>query len=209
YIWHRPRSGRSMHEFIQLAGPNQFAAALTATGTDVDQVVGRPDNLFVVLDYEQGIAFIAQIMHHAHKPTDVARMQSNAGFVHHEKCVHERCAKAGCEIDPLHFTAAQSASRTIKSQITDPDFTKITKSRADFIAQHCRSAVIRRDFNVCQDIERGGNRKRCELGKSERWQRAVSAVRLISAVTDPRYNFVVQRLRLVTSTITARTFHIS
>src|SRR6266853_6860842 len=37
----------------------------------------------------------------------------------------------------------------------------------------------------------------------------MSAVRLIPAVTYSRYNFVVQRLRLVTSTLTARTFHIS
>src|SRR6266853_536114 len=36
----------------------------------------------------------------------------------------------------------------------------------------------------------------------------MSAVRLISAVTDRRYNFVVQRLRVVTSTLTAWTFHI-
>src|SRR5205814_8462248 len=48
-----------------------------------------------------------------------------------------------------------------------------------------------------------------ELGESELLRRAVSAVRLISAVTDRRCNFVVQRLRLVTSTLTARTFHIS
>src|SRR6267143_6241473 len=106
-------------------------------------------------------------MHHAHKPPDVARMQSNAGFVHHEKCVYERCAKAGSEIDPLHFTAAQSASRTIKCEIADADLTKITESRADFIAQHRSSAVIRRDFDVGQDIERGRNRKRRELGESE------------------------------------------
>src|SRR5439155_6293557 len=162
-----------------------------------------------MLDYKQGIAFIAQIMHHPHQPPDVARMQSNAGFVHHEECVHERRAKAGCEIDPLHFTAAERASRTIEREIADADLTKITQSRADFIAQHCSSAVIRRDFDVRQDIERGRNRKCRELGESELLRRAVSAVRLISGVTDRRYNFVVQGLRLVTSTLTARTFHIS
>src|SRR5205814_12572 len=48
-----------------------------------------------------------------------------------------------------------------------------------------------------------------ELGESELLRRAVSAVRLISAISDRRYNFVVQRFRLVTSTFTARTFHIS
>src|SRR5438128_12067185 len=37
----------------------------------------------------------------------------------------------------------------------------------------------------------------------------MSAVGLIPAAIDRRYNFVIQRLRLVTSTVTARTFHIS
>src|SRR5213082_1853414 len=37
----------------------------------------------------------------------------------------------------------------------------------------------------------------------------MSAVGLIPAAIDRRYNFVIQRLRLVTSTFTARTFHIS
>src|SRR5438034_2290998 len=37
----------------------------------------------------------------------------------------------------------------------------------------------------------------------------MSAVRLIPTVIDRRYNFVIQRLRLVASTATARTFHIS
>ena len=71
--------------------------------------------------------------------------------------------------------------RTIEREITDADLTKITESRADFIAQHRGSAVIRRDFDVRQDIERGGNRKRRELGESELLRRAVSAIRLISA----------------------------
>src|SRR5438445_3929105 len=37
----------------------------------------------------------------------------------------------------------------------------------------------------------------------------MNAVRLISRVMDRRYNSIVERFRLVTSTVTARTFHIS
>src|SRR5256885_12849114 len=37
----------------------------------------------------------------------------------------------------------------------------------------------------------------------------MSAVRLSPAAVDRRYNFVIQRLRLVASTVTTRTFYIS
>src|SRR2546428_743279 len=37
----------------------------------------------------------------------------------------------------------------------------------------------------------------------------MSAIRLIPAVIDLRYNFKIQRFRLVTATVTARTFHVS
>ena len=51
-----------------------------------------------------------KIVHHAHQPADVARMQTDARLVHDEECVHERCAEAGGEIDPLHFAAAQACA---------------------------------------------------------------------------------------------------
>src|SRR5207302_723749 len=94
-VWHRPRSGRSTYKFLEPTAPHQFAAAFAATGADVDQVVGCADDLLIVLDHEQGIAFIAQVVHHSHEPPDVAGMQSDAGFVHDEECVHERCAETG------------------------------------------------------------------------------------------------------------------
>ena len=121
---------------------------------------------FFVLDHEQGVAFIAQVVHHAHEPPDVARMQSDAGFVHDEKCVHERCAEACREIDALHFAAAERASRTIEREIADADLAKIIESRADFVAQHLGSAVIRRNFDVRQDIERAS-----EIGRAANWGR--------------------------------------
>ena len=80
-----------------------------------------------MLDDEQRVAFVAQIVHHAHQPPDVARMQSDARFVHDEERVHERRAEAGREIDALHFAAAQRAGRAIEREITEPDLAKITQ----------------------------------------------------------------------------------
>ena len=47
---------------------------LTAARTEIDQIVRCADDLFLVLDDQQGVAFVAQIMHHAHQLTNIARV---------------------------------------------------------------------------------------------------------------------------------------
>ena len=91
-----------------------------------DELIGGADDRFLVFDHEERVALVAQIVHHADQPADIARMQADARFVHDEKRVHERCAEAGGEIDALHFAAAESAGGTIEREITEPDFAKIT-----------------------------------------------------------------------------------
>ena len=68
------RRARRLHcqEIVEPTAPDQFAAALTAPRTNVDQVIGRADDLFLVFDYEQCIPFIAQVVHHTHEPADIA-----------------------------------------------------------------------------------------------------------------------------------------
>ena len=100
--------------------------------------------MFVVLDDEQSITFVAQIVHNAHQPADIARMQTHAWFVHDEERVDQRCAEAGGEIDPLHFAATERARRTVEREINDADFAKVTQSRANFVAQHVRRGIGRR-----------------------------------------------------------------
>jgi hypothetical protein len=47
---------------------------LAAAGAEIDQIVCCADDLCLVLDNEQGVAFVAEIMHHAHQLTDIARV---------------------------------------------------------------------------------------------------------------------------------------
>ena len=82
-------------EILERTVPDQFAAAFAAAGADVDQIVRRADDRFFVLDDEERVAFVAQVVHHAHQAADIARMQADAWFVHDEKRVHERCAETG------------------------------------------------------------------------------------------------------------------
>jgi hypothetical protein len=62
---------------------------LTAARTEVDQIVCGANDLFLMLDYQQRVAFIAQVAHHPHELPDIARVQPDARFVHHKQRIHQ------------------------------------------------------------------------------------------------------------------------
>jgi hypothetical protein len=55
------------------SGEDELAAALAAAWADVDEVVGGADDGFLVLDDDEGVAEIAEPLHHADELADVTR----------------------------------------------------------------------------------------------------------------------------------------
>src|SRR5207302_5674649 len=119
-------------KIVERAVPYQFAALFAATGADVDQIVCGANDLFLVLDNQQRVAFVAQVMHHAQQLADIARVQSDARFIHDKERADKRCAKTSREVYSLNFAAAQRARGSIKRKITDADLAQIIQARADF-----------------------------------------------------------------------------
>ena len=96
-----------------------------------------------MLDHEQSVPAVAQIVHHADEPANIARVETDARLVHDEKRVHQRSAETGGEIHALDLAATERARRAIEREITNSDFTQIIKTCANFIAQHL-SGFVRR-----------------------------------------------------------------
>ena len=138
---------------------------LTAARAQIDQIVRGTDSLFLVLDDQQGVAFVAQVMHHTHQLADIARVQSNARFVHHEKRVCQRRAEACGEIYALHFAAAQRARGSVEREVTDAYLAEVIEAGANFVTQHFSCFIVRRQFDRAQSIASVGNREPLELRK--------------------------------------------
>src|SRR4051812_31288489 len=106
-LWHHARGARSTKIF-QCAVPDQFATVLTAPRPDIDHVIRRADDGLFMLDHQERIALIPQVVHYAHQPADVARMQTDAWLVHDEQRVYQRCAETGRKVHALDLPTAQS-----------------------------------------------------------------------------------------------------
>ena len=61
-------------KIIEPTVPNEFTAVFAAARTEINQIIRGADDLLLVLDHQQRIAFVTQIMHHAHQLADIARM---------------------------------------------------------------------------------------------------------------------------------------
>ncbi len=63
--------------FVDALPAKISSPALLATArADIDQMIRRANDRLFVLHHEERVPFVAQIVHHADEPPDVARMQT-------------------------------------------------------------------------------------------------------------------------------------
>ena len=68
-------------DFLRLPFGDDVAAVLTRAGTHVDEPVGRPHHLLVVLHHEHGVTEVAQPLEGGDEPPVVALMEPDRGLV--------------------------------------------------------------------------------------------------------------------------------
>ena len=66
-----------------------FATQASGVGTDVDEIVGRAHDFFVVFDDDNGIAYVAQLFQYLDKSVGIARVQADARLVEDVETAHE------------------------------------------------------------------------------------------------------------------------
>ena len=93
---------------------DDLAAVLARAGADVDDVVGDPDGLLVVLDDDHRVAEVAQ----AHQGVDelavVALVQADRRLVEHVEHADQPAADLAGQPDALRLAAGEGAGRAVE-----------------------------------------------------------------------------------------------
>jgi len=76
-------------------------------GADVDDVVGQPDRVFVVLDHDHRVAEVAQAGEGAEQALVVALVQADRGLVEHVHHADQAGADLAGEPDALRLAAGE------------------------------------------------------------------------------------------------------
>ena len=109
----------------------------------VDDVVGDPDDLRVVLDDEDGVALVAQAAEQPVHLLDVVGVEPDRRLVEHVGHVGQRRAEVADHLRPLRLAAGQRARRPVEAEVAEADLDERVEAPL-------RAAEHRRDGRLVQ-----------------------------------------------------------
>ena len=94
---------------------------MSASRPQIHDVVRRADHRLLVLHHDECVALVPEGSHDFQQPSDIARVKSHAGLVHHKESVDQRGTEAGGEVHTLDLAAAERFCGTIEGKVTETD----------------------------------------------------------------------------------------
>ena len=120
---------------LERAVGDDLAAVLAGPGPDVDDPVGGPDRLLVVLDDEHRVAEVAQPRQGRDELRVVALVEPDRRLVEDVEDAHQGRADLGRQPDPLRLAARQRDARAVERQVVEPDVDQEPEPRDDLLEQ--------------------------------------------------------------------------
>src|SRR5436309_2404479 len=105
----------------QWAGGNEFTAAHTRAGAQIQDIIGVPDCVRIVFHDEDRISQVAQALECGQETIIVALMQTDARLVENVQHAYERSPDLRRQPDTLRLTAAERAALAVQGQIAKAD----------------------------------------------------------------------------------------
>ena len=122
-------------EGVEIAFSHDVAAVHASSRTDIHDVIGGADRVFVVLHHDQGVAQIAQLDQRVEQAVVITLVQADARLIEHVEHAGETSADLGGQTDALGFTARECHRRAIKTEVVEPHIEQKLEPHAD-LAQH-------------------------------------------------------------------------
>ena len=121
--------------FVGRPGGGDPAAPFPRAGAEVDEVVGRLDDLAVVLDQDQGVAQVAEVPQGAEQPAVVARVQADRRLVEHVDHARQPAADLAGQADALALAAGERRRAAAQAQVIEADVHQERQPVADLAHQ--------------------------------------------------------------------------
>ena len=115
--------------------PTAFARA----GTNVDDVVGVADGVFIVLHHHQRVALVAQALQRTQQDLVVARVQANGGLVEHVAHTLQVAAELRGQADALRLATAERGRAPVQREVAQAHLLQKLKPAFDLGHQVTRN----------------------------------------------------------------------
>ena len=110
-------------ELVDCACSHNLSTGIASFGTKINEVIARADDVEVVLDDDNSVAFVNEFAEHAHKNAYVIEMQTCSGFVEDiDGLAGRRSGKFGSEFDALTLTTGEGSGGLAELDVTQTYF---------------------------------------------------------------------------------------
>ena len=97
---------------------HHFTTLVARKRPHINDMIGLPHHLFVVLHHHDRVIQITQMLQHADQPVRITRVQADGGFVKYIERICQIAAQASGELYPLAFSATEAIGQPVQRQIT-------------------------------------------------------------------------------------------
>ena len=110
---------------------NDLSAFDASARTEVDEVAGGADGVFIVFDEEEGVALFSECVKGAEEGSVVAGMKANGGFVEDVEDALEVGAKLRGEADALGLAAGKSGGGAVELEVAESNLVEEVEALHD------------------------------------------------------------------------------
>ena len=115
------------------SGVEQMAPRLARAGTKIYQVIGRANQVMLMLDDHQGIAGVAQAVEYRDQASHLVLVQADRWLVEDVECVDQTGSQGPGHRRPPQFTAGERAARSVERQVVEPDLAEVIETLIDLV----------------------------------------------------------------------------
>ena len=112
---------RVRQQALDAAAVDDLATVLAGARADVDDPVGDPDGVLVVLDDDQRVAEVLEPDQRLDQPVVVALVQADGRLVEDVEDADQAGTDLGGQPDPLRLAAGQRAGRPVQREVVEAD----------------------------------------------------------------------------------------
>ena len=141
------------HDLLRRAGGHHLPAVGSGAGADVDEVVGGPHGVLVVLHHNEGIAQIPQAAEGSQQLVVVPLVQADGGLVQNIQHPHQAAADLRGQPDTLALAAGQGTAGTGQGQVAEAHRLQKAQPGADLLQDLCGDELLR--LRQGQAVEEG------------------------------------------------------
>ncbi len=148
----QPATGRRIffrHHILKTSHGDELSTVQACAGTQLDDMVCRPDHVLIMLDHHDRVPKISQRLQSSNQASVILRMKSNAGLIKNIKDARESCSQLSSQSDPLELSPRQGRSTSIQREVSQSDLSQKAQPSTDFLRDRAhRSLTVIRNVQL-------------------------------------------------------------